>query len=704
VFRSTRVEVLGIALLLGLAMLACGAPSTPIPSTTPPSPGSETPPSPTLSVAAATPASQAASPIVAPTTDGDQPGVVWAMRTIAYYVVSEDKFFDIGPAGLVVAYSLETGQELWRWDGEWETNGVLLAADQDAVYVARWDGRYYALDANTGQERWRVTLHPEYGAPETALQDTATLYLSFEDRTSSDVITTVAIRKINGALLWERPKAIPLLARERVLVVKEGLLPRLSAGVDLATGGTIWQVAGGCPQFLLTEQEVFCWVASVAENMPLSVYDLDSGAKLWQMAETLGDVREVSAASVYISTGIVDQSIVRVFDRHTGQERWPSAAAGFLGEVEGVVVLSQTPSNFTWAIDALTATTLWENGDLLLTGIAGVADRILVGWRPTAFGSSEYFVYGIDFETGERKWRLEGIKATGSLTSPEGKEKPFHIFGDNLIYIVADTLVVLDPQTGETVSSMPLPGAIYDFEPKGDNLLLTGAFCLCEIHLPLASPPATPMTPSPTPYSATSSQYYPMAVGDYWLNRWTNADGQTSYSTLDVIRSHQMGNETVFVVQESTQDGYLETYYAVDTNAVTWHREDLRDEEGALLNTLEPRESSSVLWEIPLEVGQQRHHEWIIDDTYSDGTAQMIRVDRDYVVEIMESVDVPAGHFDGCYRVRTTLSYPGSTRGPQSKHEWLCQGVGLVKSVVLANANDEEQLGQTVELVEYHVE
>ena len=649
------------------------------------------------------------TPYPSPTPEETQSGVLWAIHTMGNsYVMSQDRVFDIGGAGLVVGYDLQTGEQLWQWEEQWETYGKLLLADQDAVYLARSDGRYYALDANTGEERWKVTVHPEYGAAEGAIQDTERLYLRVV-RGAGFGDFHVAIDKSDGRLAWELSELALIGVTDRTLLVRQlGVGRGDLAGLDPATGQVIWQISSeecDLASVLLLDQEMFCHGQSAFDTKPVSAFQPDSSSKMWQtQAENLCSIQDLTPCCLYVSSCGWDESTVRVFNRQTGEERWDTEVAGFLGEVDGVAVVSQSALGFTWALDALTGNVLWRNDDLLLSGIAGVSQGILIGWGPAAPGSYGYFVFGIDFDSGERKWRLEGLRA-GQLTSPDGKGRPFHVFGDNLIYRTDDTLVVLDPQTGETVSTIPLPGSIFDFQPRRDNVLFTGTFDLCEVHLPLAAPEPTPTPPPPTPNPATSSDYYPMAVANYWVWRTTQPDGSVSQSSEEVVETQQMEQRTVFLVREDFDGGiYFERYLEVETDRVAWHREDTRDEDGMLLNTVQPRDSAATLWEMPLEIGQRRHYEWALDAIDSDGTTQLARIDRDYVVEAMESVNVPAGYFEGCYRVRTTLSSPGSTGNSRSQNNWLCPGVGLVKIVVLADASDEETIGRTVELMQYRVQ
>jgi outer membrane protein assembly factor BamB len=61
----------------------------------------------------------------------------------------------IAPMGnTVVAFQLATGKEIWR--GPKTEQGASVAADSGTVYVLAEDNNFYALDAATGRQKWKV--------------------------------------------------------------------------------------------------------------------------------------------------------------------------------------------------------------------------------------------------------------------------------------------------------------------------------------------------------------------------------------------------------------------------------------------------------------------------------------------------------------------------------------------------------------------
>jgi outer membrane protein assembly factor BamB len=106
--------------------------------------------------------------------------------------------------GLVIAINADNGEELWRVDVESE----VLAAPQvanDTVIVQAYDGRLIGLDKDSGDQRWVYSIDP----PVLTLRGTATpvidegvVYTGF----SNGKLTAIDIN--NGDLIWGKLIAI----------------------------------------------------------------------------------------------------------------------------------------------------------------------------------------------------------------------------------------------------------------------------------------------------------------------------------------------------------------------------------------------------------------------------------------------------------------------------------------------------------------
>ena len=106
--------------------------------------------------------------------------------------------------GIVIAINADNGEELWRIDVESE----VLAAPQvanDTVVVQAYDGRLIGLDKDSGDQRWVYSIDP----PVLTLRGTATpvidegvVYTGF----SNGKLTAIDIK--NGNLIWGKLIAI----------------------------------------------------------------------------------------------------------------------------------------------------------------------------------------------------------------------------------------------------------------------------------------------------------------------------------------------------------------------------------------------------------------------------------------------------------------------------------------------------------------
>lgn len=108
-------------------------------------------------------------------------GLAWSFSTgtvrglEATPIVVDGKMFTTGNWGVVYALDAKTGEELWDFDpevpGEWGRYGCCdivnrgVAVWKGRVYVASFDGRLFALNADDGSVHWEVNTIP--GAPYT---------------------------------------------------------------------------------------------------------------------------------------------------------------------------------------------------------------------------------------------------------------------------------------------------------------------------------------------------------------------------------------------------------------------------------------------------------------------------------------------------------------------------------------------------------
>jgi outer membrane protein assembly factor BamB len=434
--------------------------------------------------------------IATPTSEEMRQGILWTLSApvsgsmgLGGYCIGEDTVFIMEGQGLVTASDLATGQQLWRWEELWETKGKIIDCDSDGVYLGRYDSRFYALDAHNGRQRWKITLVNMIGQGERwdlATQDEDRLYFDFAQPYGGAYDhLLVAIDKRDGSLLWSHPAGkllqpygIVLGKTEQTLLDMQGIVEWVFQGVDPVTGKVKWELSdpikGG--RFVeVSENAFFGVLPQSGSGMSIVAFEIDTGHKLWQTeAEDLGSILKVSPTAIYAVP--IFGAFIWVFDRQAGQElwSWQIERTGFLGEFEGTTILSDGSLGFTWAINAQTGDIRWQNDDLVLEQIVGVSQNTLIGLRrlPVVKGPNTA-LYGIDFATGELKWRIElSLCSWNDLSTGETINGPV-IWDDKIVDASEEySLVFLDPETGDRISAISLPIRPYDFLFREDVLLM----------------------------------------------------------------------------------------------------------------------------------------------------------------------------------------------------------------------------------------
>lgn len=177
----------------------------------------------------------------------EPPGTVAATPCLegeTVYVTSDGRFG--GTDAAHVSAVTADGEETWRT--ELAANVVTMPTVRDrAVYVRTGRG-YLALDANSGETRWRTTAanwstDPDFLAFENFGPAAARDVIIFPDR---DGIT--AVEPANGTVRWRRKlqkvRSCPVIAGETVYIadVRSGV-----HAFDVATGHRQWEWSGvGC--------------------------------------------------------------------------------------------------------------------------------------------------------------------------------------------------------------------------------------------------------------------------------------------------------------------------------------------------------------------------------------------------------------------------------------------------------------------------
>jgi microcompartment protein CcmK/EutM len=202
---------------------------------------------------------------------------------------------------------------------------------------------------------------------------------------------------------------------------------------------------------------------------------------------------------------------------------------------------------------------------------------------------------------------------------------------------------------------------------------------------------ATPTPePTPTPQPAViTGNFFPLAVGDFWLYTDDSGASGTSGTSLSVRANATRlvdGQSGVLVAIDDVEDGASEAVYLVTASAV---REVPVSQTDPLLRAIGPVDSLRF----PLHAGDRFVQ---FDGTVStgldldgDGKPETATVRSDVEVIGLEPVTTPAGSFPGSLHVRTTIRAVVQLTGLAQavtvdliSDDWLAPDLGPVRSSV----------------------
>jgi hypothetical protein len=192
---------------------------------------------------------------------------------------------------------------------------------------------------------------------------------------------------------------------------------------------------------------------------------------------------------------------------------------------------------------------------------------------------------------------------------------------------------------------------------------------------------------------AETADYYPMAVGNEWVYEYKDSDGDTGeYWETIVSHGNNFGKDS-YVFQNDW--GYKYYRYKDKTGMyIYWGATTKKHKKG----------KSTIIWKYPgwnkfFEIPFVQGHKWdaVIEDTekYDEGTEWECTVyckQNNYFETVgMEDVNVPAGKFEDCYKVKAQWDFyykETYTYYPEYNSEfsetgcdyfWFAKDVGQVK-------------------------
>jgi len=284
------------------------------------------------------------------------------------------------------------------------------------VYFGSFDGYVHALDASTGEERWRFQTGGEvWSSPAVA---DGKVYIGSGD------YSLYALNAVTGEQLWRFETGAQVNSSPTVAdgVVYVGSTDGCVYAVDAATGKVLWRFQ--------TED----WV--------------------WSSPAVIG-------GTVYIGS---KDKYVYALDAATGELRWRFRTGGLVASSPAVVdavVYVGSGDNSVYALDAVTGQQIWrfQTGGQVTSSPAVVAGVVYVG-------SEDNHVYALHAATGDEAWRFGTGKV--SWSSPT--------VADGVVYIGSEdnSLHALDAVTGRDIWHLRTGAEMWSSPTVADGVVYVG--------------------------------------------------------------------------------------------------------------------------------------------------------------------------------------------------------------------------------------
>jgi outer membrane protein assembly factor BamB len=319
--------------------------------------------------------------------------VIWKVKPAQAYtdpIVADGLLYFGGTNEYLYALDVQTGQEVWRFDGIFTSPTVASGS----IYFGCADGYLCALDSRNGQEKWRFEAgHPILSSPAV-------------------IDETVYFGSIGSP---------------------EDRLRRYLYAVDSQTGQEKWRFETG--GYVETAPAVARGIVYFATYGGYVVaLDGSTGQALWRF-QTNTWIRSGPAVAdelVYIA-GDSDHDYLIALDAYTGEEKWRvRAGQSPVAVADGVVYMGGHTT--LYAFDGQTGQEIWRvmpdvNWGQPFRSAPSVADGMVY------FGSYDGYLYALDAQTGLIKWQFQaGDYNVSSVAVADGVL--YFRGGDGYIYAI----------------------------------------------------------------------------------------------------------------------------------------------------------------------------------------------------------------------------------------------------------------------------
>lgn len=322
--------------------------------------------------------------------------------------------------GDLYAIDANTGQEKWNY-GSWGCHYSSPVAANGNVYVGNTDGGIYALDANTGQEKW-VFETKSWIVSSPNVKDNVVI-VGGNDK------NLYSLNAKDGTLIWRFPSDGMIHSSPAIegTSVYFGTYEKTFYSVDFATGKQNWKFSA---------QQSIASSPIVVEDIVLfsdlnNVYALDTktGNQRWffELANKWGNTSlTYSNGLIYFSDGIslyacdkngkLNWKII-VGDRNSSSATSPTIENNIVYIMNEKYIRStgnsssdQIYQGYLYAYDATTGKLKWSfTGDKYYahSWASGILPNPSVKNGTLYFGNQDTNLYAIDANNGTLKWKYK---------------------------------------------------------------------------------------------------------------------------------------------------------------------------------------------------------------------------------------------------------------------------------------------------------
>lgn len=273
--------------------------------------------------------------------------------------------------GKVVAYNLETGNQLWKVQTDY-TFSAGPYAYENLVYVGDSNANVVALDKQTGKQQWSVTLSSEVLSKPIVSDDMLVV------RTADGSL--FALDAQTGAQRWVFDRSMP------VLTLRGTSDPIINSGV----------------------------VYAGLDNGKLVALDVTNGAVIWENQVAIGRGRSeveriididgtpvLQGEKIYVSSYRAKLGAYSIRD---GREFWSRDISSYSGPYldNDTILIADDDSNI-WAVNSDNGASIWKQSDL----VGRNTSKPNVYSDYAIIGDYEGYLHFIDKVTGEIVARIE---------------------------------------------------------------------------------------------------------------------------------------------------------------------------------------------------------------------------------------------------------------------------------------------------------